>query len=98
MKFALGLLGVLIATAAIGKPAHAQNRPWCAFYSAPFYATNCGFSTYEQCLATVSGVGGYCQPNTMYVPRPSGIGIIAPIRTEATSRFRTVRPPARHAA
>ena len=69
MKFALGLLGVLIATAAIGKPAHAQNR-WCAFYSAPFYATNCGFSTYEQCLATVSGVGGYCQPNTMYVPPP----------------------------
>jgi Protein of unknown function (DUF3551) len=70
MKAALCLSGVLMATSAIGTPAHAQNRPWCAYYSAPFDATNCGFSTYEQCLATVSGVGGYCEPNTMYVPPP----------------------------
>jgi len=34
-------------------------------------ASNCGFSTYEQCLTTVSGIGGWCQPNTMYVP-PTG--------------------------
>jgi hypothetical protein len=69
MKFALSLLGALIVTAAIGTQAHADG-PWCAYYSAPFYATNCGFHTYEQCLATVSGVGGYCQPNTMYVAPP----------------------------
>jgi hypothetical protein len=69
MKFALSLLGALIVTAAIGTPAHADG-PWCAYYSAPFYATNCGFHTYEQSLATVSGVGGYCQPNTLYVPPP----------------------------
>jgi len=60
MKAALFLIGVSAATSAIGTPAHAQNRPWCAFYDA-LYATNCGFSTYEQCLATVSGVGGYCE-------------------------------------
>jgi len=30
-------------------------------------------SAYEQCLAAVSGAGGYCEPNTMYVP-PSGTG------------------------
>jgi hypothetical protein len=72
MKFALSLVSVLIVTAAIGTPAQAQNRPWCAYYSGRFGgASNCGFSTYEQCLATVSGVGGWCQPNTMYVP-PSG--------------------------
>jgi hypothetical protein len=29
------------------------------------------FHTYDQCLATISGVGGWCQPNTMYAP-PSG--------------------------
>jgi hypothetical protein len=69
MKAALFLIGVSAATSAIGTPAHAQNRPWCAFYDA-LYASNCGFSTYEQCLATVSGVGGYCEPNTMYVPPP----------------------------
>jgi hypothetical protein len=71
MKFALSVFGVLIVTAAIGTPAHADG-PWCAFYSGRFGgASNCGFHTYDQCLATVSGVGGYCQPNTMYVA-PSG--------------------------
>jgi hypothetical protein len=68
MKFALSVFGVLVVTATIGTPAHADG-PWCAFYSGRFGgAPNCG---YDQCLATVSGVGGYCQPNTMYVP-PSG--------------------------
>jgi Protein of unknown function (DUF3551) len=71
MKFALSLLGALVVAAAIGTPAHADG-PWCAFYDGRFGgASNCGFHTYEQCLATISGVGGWCQPNTMYVP-PSG--------------------------
>jgi Protein of unknown function (DUF3551) len=24
---------------------------------------NCGFSTFEQCQATVSGIGGFCRPS-----------------------------------
>jgi hypothetical protein len=71
MKAALTVFAVVLAAASIGTPAHAQNYPWCAFYTGPFSATNCGFSTYQQCLATISGVGGYCQPNTMYVPLSS---------------------------
>jgi Protein of unknown function (DUF3551) len=70
MKTALCLGAALSAMALIGTPAHAQNYPWCAFYTGPISATNCGFSTYQQCLATISGIGGYCQPNTMYVPPP----------------------------
>ena len=66
MKAALCLVGVLVTTIVIATPAHADG-PWCAFYE-PLEATNCGFYTYEQCLATVTGVGGYCEPNTMYVP------------------------------
>jgi hypothetical protein len=27
---------------------------------------NCGFSTIEQCRATVSGIGGFCEPNLFY--------------------------------
>ena len=27
---------------------------------------NCGFSTLEQCRATVSGIGGFCEPNLFY--------------------------------
>jgi hypothetical protein len=39
----------------------AQAAAWCAYYD--FSTYNCGFHTYQQCLATISGVGGYCSPN-----------------------------------
>jgi hypothetical protein len=35
--------------------------PWCAYYDAWSYS--CGFTTLQQCRATVSGVGGACRPN-----------------------------------
>jgi hypothetical protein len=38
---------------------------WCAYYSSSC-CTNCGFHSYEQCMANVSGVGGYCQRNPLY--------------------------------
>ncbi|HEY2526870.1 MAG TPA: DUF3551 domain-containing protein [Xanthobacteraceae bacterium] len=70
MRFLFVLLG-LLAGAALGTPAQAQNYPWCAYYSGRSGGgTNCGFTTFEQCLATVSGIGGFCQRNTQYVPPP----------------------------
>lgn len=46
--------------------------PWCAYISAPQGGWNqCGFVTFEQCLATISGVGGRCFENPSYVP-PEG--------------------------
>ncbi|MEJ2375090.1 MAG: DUF3551 domain-containing protein [Pseudolabrys sp.] len=43
--------------------------PWCAVYSGAMSgASNCGFLTWEQCMATVSGVGGFCEPNQFYNP------------------------------
>ncbi len=46
--------------------ARAQNYPWCSnFHDGA--GTNCGFSTYEQCMATARGTGGYCAPNNSYV-------------------------------
>jgi hypothetical protein len=35
---------------------------WCAVYSNGA-GTNCGFNTYRQCQADISGVGGYCRRN-----------------------------------
>ena len=58
MKLSLFILGVFAALVSIEKPAAAQNYPWCAYYDVWQGATNCGFSTYQQCMATVSGVGG----------------------------------------
>jgi hypothetical protein len=73
MKHSLVVLGIVVATATIGTGAEAQNYPWCADYGGAFGdggGTNCGFTTFEQCLATVSGIGGSCDRNTQYVPPP----------------------------
>ena len=45
--------------------------PWCANYGGDASgSSNCGFLTLEQCRATVSGIGGYCDHNQFYNPRP----------------------------
>jgi Protein of unknown function (DUF3551) len=73
-----GILAVAGAiTGAMSTPAQAQNYPWCAYYGGMMGGggTNCGFTTFEQCMATVSGIGGFCDRNTQYVapagPHPS---------------------------
>jgi hypothetical protein len=44
-------------------PAHAQAAAWCAYYDP--YTSNCGFRTFQQCLATISGQSGaWCAANT----------------------------------
>ncbi|MGE5774204.1 MAG: DUF3551 domain-containing protein, partial [Hyphomicrobiales bacterium] len=35
-------------------------------------ASNCGFKTLQQCMATVSGIGESCEPNQFYNPGRSG--------------------------
>ena len=47
----------------------AYNLPWCA----QFYDSNilsCAFTSQQQCMATVSGVGGLCRLNFRYPPLP----------------------------
>jgi hypothetical protein len=51
-------------------PAQADQYRWCAVYGG-FHGDagkNCGFVTYQQCLETVSGIGGHCEPNPFYGP------------------------------
>lgn len=69
MKSGALMLGIVLATVGFGLRAEAQNYPWCATYSMGMGGSqNCGFVTYEQCQATVSGIGGFCDRNTQYVP------------------------------
>lgn len=72
MRFLLFVLGILFVTTVIVTRANAQNYPWCAYYSGGQGGggTNCGFTTFQQCMATVSGIGGFCNQNTQYVPPP----------------------------
>jgi len=63
--------GVLAASALLA-PSQARANieyPWCAVYGGMGGgASNCGFTTLEQCRATVSGIGGSCEPNQFYRP------------------------------
>jgi hypothetical protein len=70
MRVSLFILGVSAAVACAERPAEAQNYPWCAYYGPEFGATNCGFATFQQCLATVGGVGGSCGANPQYQGSP----------------------------
>ena len=45
-----------------GASTNASAAPWCAYYD--LSTRNCGFHSYQQCLATISGVGGWCSRNT----------------------------------
>ena len=66
MKHALFALVLFAAWAATGSSAKAQDYPWCANYTKG--STSCSFVTFEQCMADVSGIGGFCERNTMYHP------------------------------
>ena len=67
MRVSLFIFLVFVVTVGIGTHAQAQNYPWCAQYSGPG-GTNCGFTTFQQCMATIAGMGGFCNANTQYVP------------------------------
>jgi len=73
MRTAIAALFVLIAGTAAAS-AQADPYRWCALYSGNGLggASNCYFVTQQQCLATVSGVGGSCVPNPRSAVAPYG--------------------------
>src|SRR5271167_3279359 len=62
--FLLAALSLFAIWAATGTSAKAQDYPWCANYTKG--STSCSFVTFEQCMADVSGIGGFCERNTQY--------------------------------
>jgi hypothetical protein len=70
MKRLVFLLATLTVAAA-ATPARAQNYPWCEYLGgADEGGRNCGFTTYQQCMASAFGNGGDCQLNPQYEPPP----------------------------
>ena len=62
-------IAAIASLAAVATPARAGiEYPWCAQYGGADDGggRNCGFSTLEQCRATISGIGGSCEPNLFY--------------------------------
>ena len=47
----------------------ANSYPWCAiFYKEGGGTPRCYFANREQCMASISGVGGFCVQNLQYNP------------------------------
>jgi hypothetical protein len=71
--------GVVLAALALGSSfAAAQNAPWCFSEMGrnSSGAVTCSFQTFEQCLATLRGIGGSCSPNPFLsysAPYPRGL-------------------------
>jgi len=82
MRFVLLALNVIAATTLFNTPTKAQNYPWCAIYNDGSGSKNCGFASFQQCQADVSGIGGFCTQNSTYQPS-AGPGV---------SRFRRGYP------
>jgi hypothetical protein len=40
-----------------------KNGSWCANYGTGHSGINCSYKSQAQCLATVSGIYGFCTPN-----------------------------------
>ena len=81
LKIAVGI--ALVAGAGLldaGSSAVAQRRPppWCAYEGGHDGGLDCAYYTFEQCMATVNGIGGFCDRNTQYVPPPGPHGAAAP--------------------
>jgi hypothetical protein len=75
LKFSAVPFAIALATAFFAAPPAAQagiEYPWCAVYSENIIgATNCGFDTRAQCMATISSIGGLCRENLAYTgPAP----------------------------
>jgi hypothetical protein len=83
----IAIAAVVVSLLVLTRPAGAGiEYPWCAQYSGGSSGggRNCGFSTIEQSRATISGMGGFCEPNLFY-----------PGSASATSKSKSKREHAR---
>jgi hypothetical protein len=84
IRAAFALCAACMLTAIDANPSAAETyRPWCAQYSSRGGggATNCGFTSYQQCMMTAGpGTGATCVQNPWYLwygsnsPRTTGRG------------------------
>jgi hypothetical protein len=68
MRIMQAILLAAVAALASTDASSAREYRFCAYYG--FMGedgTNCGFDTFQQCLATVHGVGGTCRENPFFL-------------------------------
>jgi hypothetical protein len=72
MRTALAAVTAALPFLLMPASAQAQNYPWCAEYGMQG-TSNCGFVTVQQCMAALSGNGGWCLQNPMFRPGPDSV-------------------------
>jgi hypothetical protein len=65
------IVAFALAAAFVGAPQTASAQsPYSYAYCAKYYTrgtpTSCYYASWGQCMATVSGIGGYCYQNPAY--------------------------------
>jgi hypothetical protein len=69
-KMLFAVVATMVALVGNVSPSAARPwYPWCAQYADRTGITECAFATFEQCRATVSGIGGNCIQN--WYPAPA---------------------------
>jgi hypothetical protein len=69
LRFAALVLGLCVASIAGGSTARAQSAysyPWCAVYPRNIGGYACYYATFETCMKTMVGIGGYCERSPFY--------------------------------
>ena len=61
----LGLVTVLLSSRVLSSAEARADGPWCARYGTGLEGSNCGFYSFEQCQAAISGNGGRCSQNLL---------------------------------
>jgi hypothetical protein len=68
LLIAAALLGEIDATSAQSP----YSYPWCAkSFKKEGGGTSCYYSSYQQCMTTLSGIGGYCYESPYYHAVPA---------------------------
>ena len=57
---------VLIAATSASQAQSAYDYPWCALRAGRSGGQSCYFTSYRQCMETLSGIGGSCIPSPYY--------------------------------
>ena len=60
---AIPITAIMFAAALLSSTGARADGTWCANYGGGASGSNCGFYSFEQCQATVSGIGGVCIRN-----------------------------------
>lgn len=89
------LAGLALALLAFSAPATAQRQtsPWCADFGDQG-GRDCSYPTWQACQASISGVGGQCNPNPFSPSNPPRRGLLDQIfrPDAATANFQAAQP------